>query len=96
MGLRIRKTSKFGRNSAVHGESTQAQSKRAILKMLGKHVTFFINRLIETPLTPDRPQVKKPPPSLQITSNFLVFYGLSHGATLKKKGVEQNLTYSKI
>ena len=43
MGLRIRKTSKFGRNSAVHGESTQAQSKRAILKMLGKHVTFFIN-----------------------------------------------------
>ena len=39
------------------------------------------------PLTPDRPQVKRPPPSLQITSNFLVFYGLSHGTTLKKKGV---------
>ena len=39
------------------------------------------------PLTPDRPEVKRPPPSLQITSNFLVFYGLSHGTTLKKKGV---------
>ena len=39
------------------------------------------------PLTPDQPQVKRPPPSLQITSNFLVFYGLSHGTTLKKKGV---------
>ena len=39
------------------------------------------------PLTPDRCQVERPPPSLQITSNFLVFYGLSHGTTLKKKGV---------
>ena len=37
--------------------------------------------------TPDRCQVERPPPSLQITSNFLVFYGLSHGTTLKKKGV---------
>jgi len=43
MGLRIRKTSKFGRNSAVHGESTQSQSKRAILKMLAAVVlAFFI------------------------------------------------------
>ena len=50
MGLRIRKTSKFGRNSAVHGESTQAQSKRAILKMLGKHVTSLINLSYETRL----------------------------------------------
>ena len=33
-------------------------------------------RLNKAPLTPDRPQVKRPPPSLQITSNFLVFYGL--------------------
>ena len=49
-----------------------------------------------SPLTPDRPQVKKPPPSLQITSDFLVFHGLSHGSTLEKKDVEQNLTYSKI
>jgi hypothetical protein len=49
-----------------------------------------------SPLTPDRPQVKRPPPSLQITSNFLVFYGLSHGNTLEKKCVEQILTYSKI
>ena len=43
------------------------------------------------PLTPDRPQVKRPPPSLQITSNFLVFYGLSHGTALEKNGVAQNL-----
>ena len=48
------------------------------------------------PLTPDRPQVKRPPPSLQITSNFLVFYGLSHGITLEKKCVAQNLKYSKV
>ena len=37
--------------------------------------------------SPDRRQVERPPPSLQITSIFLVFYGLSHGTTLKKKGV---------
>ena len=48
------------------------------------------------PLTPDQPQVKRPPPSLQITSNFLVFYGLSHGTTFEKNGVAQNLIYSKI
>ena len=49
------------------------------------------------PLTPDRRHVKKPPPSIQITSsNFLVFYGLSHGTTLEKNGVAQNLMYSKI
>ena len=58
------------------------------------HVTAWILQFIGhglfegmSPLTPDRPQVKRPPPSLQITSNFLVFYGLSHGTTLKKKGV---------
>ena len=49
-----------------------------------------------TPLTPDRRHVKRPPPSLQITSNFLVFYVLSYGTTLENKGVAQNLTYSKI
>jgi hypothetical protein len=43
--------------------------------------------LHQTPLTPDRRHVERPPPSLQITSNFPVFYGLSHGTTLKKKGV---------
>ena len=45
-----------------------------------------------SPLTPDQPQVKRPPLSLQITSNFLGFYGLSHGTTF----VAQNLVYSKI
>ena len=40
-----------------------------------------------TPLAPDWRHVKKAPPSLQITSNFLIFYGLSHDTTLKKKGV---------
>ena len=50
----------------------------------------------KTPLTPDRPQVKRPPPSLQIISNFLVFYGLLHDITLEKKCVAQNLIYSKI
>ena len=49
-----------------------------------------------SPLTPDQPQVKRPPPSLQITSNFLVFYGLSHGITLEKKCVAQKLKYSKV
>ena len=38
MGLRIRKTTQFGKNTAVHGESKQVQSKRAILKMLGKNI----------------------------------------------------------
>ena len=46
------------------------------------------------PLIPDRPQVKRPPPSLQITSNFLVFYGLSHGTTIEQNGVAKNLIYS--
>ena len=49
-----------------------------------------------SPLTLDQRQVKKPPPSLQITSDFLVFHGLSHGNTLEKKCLEQILTYSKI
>jgi hypothetical protein len=50
----------------------------------------YFNKSLDTfqaPVTPDRCQVKRPPPSLQNTSNFLVFYGLSHGTTLKKKGV---------
>ena len=51
------------------------------------NLVLFIQVLIGTPLTPDRRQVERPPPSLQITSNFLVFYELSHGTTLKKKGV---------
>ena len=56
-----------------------------------------MQHLIESmsPLTPDQPQVKRPPPSLQITSNFLVFYGLSHGTTFEKNGVAQILIYSK-
>ena len=45
MGLRIRKTASFGRNTAVHGESTQVQSKRAILKMLGKQPAQVPNLL---------------------------------------------------
>ena len=49
-----------------------------------------------SPLTPDRRHVKRPPPALQIASIFLVLYGLSHGTTLEKNGVAQNLTYSKI
>ena len=48
------------------------------------------------PLFPDGRQVERPPPLLQITSNFLVFYGLSHDITLEKKCVAQNLIYSKI
>ena len=49
-----------------------------------------------SPLTPDQRQVKRPTPSLQITSNFQVFHGLSHGTTLEKKCVAQTLIYSKI
>ena len=37
MGLRIRRPAAFGKNTAVHADKTkQAQSKKAILKMLGK------------------------------------------------------------
>ena len=57
--------------------------------------TLFSRPEDNPPLTPDRPQVKRPPPSLQFTSNFLVFYGLSHGTTFEKNGVAQNLIYSK-
>ena len=39
-----------------------------------------------TPLTPDWPQVKRPPPSLQIISNFLVFMGF-HMVSLLKRSV---------
>jgi hypothetical protein len=46
--------------------------------------------VLGAPLTPDQRQVKKPPPSLQITTIFLVFHGLSHGTTLEKKCVAQN------
>ena len=49
-----------------------------------------------SPLIPDQPQVKRLPPLLQITLNFLVFYGLSHGITFEKNGVAQNLKYSKL
>ena len=54
----------------------------------------LISRLL-APLTPDRPQVKRPPPLLQITSNFLVFYGLSHGITLKKRAWSKILRIQK-
>ena len=56
---------------------------------------FFVSTVYQSPLTPERPQIKRPPPSLQITSNFLVFYWLSHGTTFEKNGVAQNLIYSK-
>ena len=36
MGLKIRSTTRFGENSNVHGESRQAQSRKSILRMLGK------------------------------------------------------------
>ena len=37
MGLKIRRNTTFGENrdSNIHGESRQAQSRRAILRMLG-------------------------------------------------------------
>ena len=54
------------------------------------------NYNLKSPVTPDQPQVKRPPPSLQITSNFLLFYGLSHGITLEKNGVAENIIYSQI
>jgi hypothetical protein len=59
------------------------------------HRMFFVFEK-RPPLSPDQRQVERPPPSLQITSNFLVFYGLSHDITLEKKCVAQNFIYSKI
>ena len=41
MGLKIRSTTRFGENSNVHGESRQAQSRKAILRMLGKKCYYF-------------------------------------------------------
>ena len=35
MGLKIRRNTTFGENTQIHGESRQAQSRRAILRMLG-------------------------------------------------------------
>jgi hypothetical protein len=46
----------------------------------------------QSPLTPDQRQVKKPPPSLQITSNFLVFMGF-HMLTLLKRSVWLKILY---
>ena len=39
----------------------------------------------DSPLTPDRCQVERPPPSLQITSNFLVFMGFHVVPLLKRR-----------
>ena len=41
MGLKISTKQPFDKNSAVHNESRQAQSKKAILKMLGKYLYLF-------------------------------------------------------
>ena len=45
-----------------------------------------------SPLTPDRLQVKRPPPSLQITSNFLVFMSF-HMVSLLKRSVWLKILY---
>ena len=58
-----------------------------IFELYSSTVVLVVSEPLNTPLTPDRRQVERPPPLLQITSIFLVFYGLSHGTTLKKKGV---------
>ena len=71
-----------------YGEQVESNANKFSLQL-------FPGMTHNSPLTPDRPQVKRPPPSLQITSNFLVFYGLSHGTTFKKNGVAQILIYSK-
>ena len=39
----------------------------------------------DAPLFPDGRQVESPPPSLHITSNVLVFYGVSHDITFEKE-----------
>ena len=44
MGLKISTKQPFDKNSAVHNESRQAQSKKAILKMLGKYIYLFQNQ----------------------------------------------------
>ena len=59
-------------------------------ELVGTDVFLFFRKVVfhfPAPLTPDQPYVKRPPPSLQITSNFLVFYELSHDTTLKKRRV---------
>ena len=45
---------------------------------------FFYTTCSPPSLSPDRPQVKRPPPSLQITSNFLVFMGFHMVPLLKR------------
>ena len=84
-------------NGGDHAQNSRAERKKTtyLLSLWGKNghgVTFKFHQISAeirylSPLTPDRGQVKRLTPSLQITSNFLVFYGLSYGTTLKKKGV---------
>ena len=70
------------------GQSLEMGHNGAKLFMKLFFVQVTPQKSLYSPLTPDRHHVKRPPPLLQITSNFLVFYGLSHDTTLKKKGVE--------
>ena len=53
----------------------------------------ILGHFFKAPLTPDQCHVKRPPPLLQIISNFLVYYGPSRGTTLEKKGVVQTKSY---
>ena len=46
------------------------------LMLAGMYHYYLLLLTFYSPLTPDGHQVKRPPLSLQITSNFLVFYGL--------------------
>ena len=39
MGIKVMRPPTFGNNTMVHGESRQSQSKKAILKMLGKWIS---------------------------------------------------------
>ena len=69
-------------NFSIFGPKTPGLELRAVSDQ-----ERVIMARVWSPLTPDRRQVERPPPLLQSTSNFLVFDGLSHGTTFKKKGV---------
>ena len=68
-------------------ENQESKTYRDKLKLKSNCELQSNQSFARSPLSADRRQVERPPPSLQITSIFLVFYGLSHGTTLKKKDV---------
>ena len=59
MGMKIRGTTRLGENSNVHGESRQAQSRKSILRMLGKKYWYYLIHFLDAK---DGPQMSTSSP----------------------------------